>query len=50
MNSADKNDEKIRVLKLAIEEGMADVEAGLVVPWNLSEVLNRARERANRLK
>ncbi len=50
MDSAGENTEKVRALKLAIEEGMVDVEAGRVVSWNLSEFLNRARERANRLK
>jgi anti-sigma28 factor (negative regulator of flagellin synthesis) len=50
MNLAEKNNEKFRALKLAIEEGMVDVEAGRVVSWDLYEFLNRARERANRLK
>jgi predicted transcriptional regulator len=50
MNSAEKTDEKIRALRFAIEEGMADVEAGRVVPWNLNEFLRRARQQANRLK
>jgi predicted transcriptional regulator len=39
---------KFRALKDAIDEGMADVEAGLVVPWDLEDILKHARERAQR--
>jgi predicted transcriptional regulator len=35
---------KFRALKDAIGEGMADVEAGRVVPWDLADFLQRARE------
>ena len=34
---------KFRAIKDAIDEGMADVEAGHVVPWDLEEFLKRAR-------
>ena len=37
---------KFRALKDAIDEGMADVEAGHVVPWDLKEFLRLAREQA----
>jgi predicted transcriptional regulator len=37
---------KFRALKDAIDEGMADVEAGRVVPWDLEEFLRQARSRA----
>ena len=37
---------KFRALKVAIDEGMADVEAGRVVPWDLEEFLKEAREQA----
>jgi predicted transcriptional regulator len=36
---------KFLALKDAIDEGMADVEAGRVVPWNLEEFLKQARAR-----
>jgi predicted transcriptional regulator len=36
---------KIRALKAAIDEGMADLEAGHVVPWDLKAFLKQARER-----
>ena len=39
---------KFRALKDAIEEGMADVEAGRVIPWDLEDFLKQARERAPR--
>src|SRR3981189_3145982 len=35
---------KFRALKDAIDEGMADVEAGRVVPWDLADFLQRARQ------
>ena len=35
---------KFRALKDAIDEGMADVEAGRVVPWDLADFLRRARQ------
>ncbi len=35
---------RFRALKAAIDEGMADVEAGRVVPWSLEEFLKLARE------
>lgn len=34
---------KFRALKDAIDEGMADVEAGRVIPWDLEDFLRRAR-------
>lgn len=37
---------KFRALKDAIDEGMADVEAGRVVPWDLKEFLKQARAQA----
>jgi predicted transcriptional regulator len=37
---------KFRELKDAIDEGMADVKAGRVVPWDLEEFLKLARARA----
>jgi predicted transcriptional regulator len=37
---------KIRALKDAIDEGMADAEAGRVVPWDLEDFLKRARAQA----
>ncbi len=37
---------KFRALKNAIDEGMADVEAGRVVPWDLEEFLKQARAQA----
>jgi predicted transcriptional regulator len=39
---------KFRALKDAIDEGMADVEAGRVVPWDLEDVLKQARAQAQR--
>jgi predicted transcriptional regulator len=39
---------KFRALKDAIEEGMADVDAGRVIPWDLEDFLRQARERAPR--
>jgi len=35
---------QFRALKDAVDEGMADVEAGRVVPWDLADFLRRARE------
>jgi len=35
---------KFRALKDAIDEGMADVEAGRVRPWDLADFLRRARK------
>jgi predicted transcriptional regulator len=34
---------KFRALKDAVDEGMSDVEAGRVVPWDLDEFLKLAR-------
>jgi predicted transcriptional regulator len=34
---------KFRTLKDAIDEGMADFEAGRIVPWDLADFLQRAR-------
>ncbi|MDH2345465.1 hypothetical protein [Bradyrhizobium sp. SSUT77] len=34
---------KFRALKDAIDEGMTDVEAGRVVPWDLGEFLRQTR-------
>lgn len=34
---------KFRALKDAIDEGMADVDAGRVVPWDLNEFLKLAQ-------
>jgi len=45
MRPALENTKKFRVLKAAIDEGLADVAAGRVVPWNLEEILKQARER-----
>jgi predicted transcriptional regulator len=39
---------KFRALKDAIDEGMADVEAGRVVPWDLEEFLKQARAQGRR--
>jgi len=39
---------KFRALKDAIDEGMADVNAGRVVPWDLEEFLKQAREQGRR--
>jgi predicted transcriptional regulator len=41
---------KLAVLNSLVEEGMADVEAGRVVPWDLKEFLKRAHEKLNRSK
>jgi len=38
---------KFRALKTAIDEGMADVDAGRVVPWDLEEFLKQAHEKSN---
>ena len=35
---------KFRTLKDAIDEGMADVDAGRVVPWDFADFLQRARQ------
>lgn len=35
---------KYRALRDAIDEGLADVEAGRVVPWDLADFLQRARQ------
>jgi predicted transcriptional regulator len=37
---------KFRALKSAIDEGLADVEAGRTVPWDLEEFLTQARRKA----
>jgi hypothetical protein len=37
---------KFRALKSAIDEGLADVEAGRTVPWDLEEFLTQARRQA----
>jgi predicted transcriptional regulator len=37
---------KYRALKEAIDEGMADVEAGRIVPWDLEDFLKQARAQA----
>ena len=37
---------KFRTLKNAIDEGMADVEAGRVVPWDLEDFLELTRAQA----
>jgi len=39
---------KFRALKDAIDEGLADVSAGRVVPWDLDEVIKQARSQAKR--
>jgi hypothetical protein len=36
---------KFRALKDAVDEGMADVEAGRVRLWDLADFLQRARQR-----
>jgi predicted transcriptional regulator len=43
VNSDVERTKKFRALKAAIEEGMADLEAGRVVPWE--DVLEQIRER-----
>ena len=45
MKSCSENTEKFRALKAAIHEGMDDVEAGRIVPWNLKEFLKLAHAR-----
>jgi hypothetical protein len=50
MDSSAEQARKFAVLKSLIEEGMADVEAGRVVPWDLKEFLRLAREQVNHLK
>jgi predicted transcriptional regulator len=47
MDSDVENSERFCELKTAIDEGMADVEAGRVVPWDLEEFLDQARARAD---
>jgi predicted transcriptional regulator len=39
---------KFRALKDAVDDGMVDVEAGRVVPWDLEEFLKLARARSQR--
>jgi predicted transcriptional regulator len=39
---------KFRALKDAIDEGLADVSAGRVVPWDLDEFIRQARSQAKR--
>ncbi|MBR0875413.1 hypothetical protein JQ633_34015 [Bradyrhizobium tropiciagri] len=39
---------KFRALKDAIAEGMADVDAGRVVPWDLEEFLKQTRTQVRR--
>ncbi len=39
---------KFRALKTAIDEGIADVQAGRVVPWDLEEFLRQGRENVKR--
>ena len=39
---------KFQALKEAIDEGMADVEAGRVRMWDLQDFLTRARAQAKR--
>ncbi len=46
MASVVDRSKKLQALREAIDEGMADVEAGRVVPWDLKEFLEQARERA----
>ena len=36
---------KFRALKDAIDEGLADVSAGRVVPWDLDEFIKQGREK-----
>jgi hypothetical protein len=47
MDSGVENTVKFRELRTAFDEGMADVEAGRVVPWDLAEFLDEARVRAH---
>jgi predicted transcriptional regulator len=46
MLPTEENAEKFRALKAAIDEGMADIEAGRVVPWDLQDFLRQAREKS----
>ena len=39
---------KFRALIDAIDEGMADIEAGRVAPWDLEEFLKQARAQGQR--
>jgi predicted transcriptional regulator len=39
---------KFRALKDAIDEGLADVSTGRVVPWDLDEFIKQARSQAKR--
>jgi predicted transcriptional regulator len=39
---------KFRALKDAIDEGLADVNAGRVVPWDLDEFIKQARSQPKR--
>ena len=39
---------KFRALKDAIDQGLADVSAGRVVPWDLDEFIKQARSQAKR--
>jgi len=38
--------EKFQALKNAVDEGMADAEAGRVVPWDPEDILRRAKSRS----
>jgi acyl-CoA thioester hydrolase len=46
VNPGAETTRKFRALKAAIDEGMADVEAGRVVSWDLKEFLKQAREQS----
>ena len=35
---------KFHSMKLAVDQGLADVEAGRTVPWNVEEFLREARQ------
>jgi predicted transcriptional regulator len=50
MGSSAEQAGKFSLLKSSIDEGMADVDAGRVVPWDSKEFLKLAREQAKRLK
>jgi predicted transcriptional regulator len=39
-----RESEKFQALKAAIEEGIADVEAGRVVPWDPEDIWRRAKQ------
>lgn len=41
-----RQSEKFQALKAAIDEGMADVEAGRVIPWDPEDVWQRATNRS----